>query len=151
MLASKGNLYASFFWLSFTAIVDCVYDFWLVFEAAQLLLSIDLNSWAGSKTSQKVPAQTAFGVISKSNELGIPNKSLWRIFQYYEKESRIYLAQIMNRIPQPTKFTKIIETISMLINSRDTTFMIREIQSFVNAEINVSLSSNKSLSICVKI
>ena len=45
----------------------------------------------------------------------------------------------MNRRPQPTKYTKIIETISMLINSRDTPFMTREIQSFVNAEIGVSL------------
>ena len=71
MLASKGNLYALYFWLSFTAKADFANDFWLVFEPAQLLLSIDLNSWAGSKMSQKVPAQTAFVVISKSNELGI--------------------------------------------------------------------------------
>ena len=116
MLASKGNLYASYFWLSFTAKADCANNFWLDFEPAQLLLSIDLNSWAGSKTNQKVPAQTAFIVISKSNELGIPFKSLWRIFLHYEEEPRIYLAQIINRRPQSTKLTKIIETISMLIN-----------------------------------
>ena len=45
-----------------TAKADCAGDFWLVFEPAQLLLSIDLNSWVVSKTSQKVPAQTAFAV-----------------------------------------------------------------------------------------
>ena len=110
---------------------------------SQLLLSIDLNSWAGSKTSQKVPAQTAFVVISKSNELGIHFKSLWRIFQHYEKEPRIYLAQIMNRRPQPTKLTNIIETISMLINSMDTPFMTREIKSFVNSEIGISLKQQQ--------
>ena len=143
MLAFKVNLYASYFWLSLTAKSDCAYDFWLVFESAQLLLSIDLNSWAGSKTSQKVPSQTVFAVISKSNELGIPYKSIWRIFQHYEKEPRIYLAQIMNRRPQLTKFTNNIETISIFINSRDTPFMIREIQSFVNAEIGVSLKQQQ--------
>ena len=123
MLAFKSNLYASYFWLSCTAKADCAYDFLLVFEPVQLILSIYLNSWAGSKTSQKVPAQTTFAVISKSNELGIRYKSLWRIFQYYVKEPRIYLAQIINRRSQPTKFTKIIETIRMFINSRDTTYI----------------------------
>ena len=49
----------------------------------------------------------------------------------------------MNRRPQPTKLTKIIETISMLINSRDTSFMTREIKSFVNAEIGVSLKQQQ--------
>ena len=38
-----------------------------------------------------------------------------------------YLAQIMNKRPQPTEFTKIIETINMFINSDDTPFMKREI------------------------
>ena len=49
----------------------------------------------------------------------------------------------MNRRPQLTKFTNNIETISIFINSRDTPFMTREIQSFVNAEIGVSLKQQQ--------
>ena len=47
-----------------------------------------------------------------------------------ERDQNI-IAQIMNRRPQPTEFTIIIETIRMFINSRDTPFTIREIQSFL--------------------
>ena len=46
----------------FTGKTDCAGAFWFVFEPALLLLSWDLNSWAGSKTSQKSPAQAAFTV-----------------------------------------------------------------------------------------
>ena len=55
----------------------------------------------------------------------------------------MYLVQIMNRRPQHTEFTKIIKIIRMFINSRDTEFMTREIQSFVNAEIVVSLKQQQ--------
>ena len=41
---------------------DCASDFWLVFEPAQQFRSIDKSSWAGSKTSKKSSAQSAFPV-----------------------------------------------------------------------------------------
>ena len=50
------------FFINYTVKADCAGDFWIDFVPAQLLLSIDLNSWVGSKTSQKSPAQSAFTV-----------------------------------------------------------------------------------------
>ena len=45
-----------------TAKADCAGTFCLVYKPAQLFRSIDKSSWAGSKTSQKSPAQSAFTV-----------------------------------------------------------------------------------------
>ena len=47
---------------AFTAKAVCGGTLRLVFEPAQLFRFIDKSSWAGSKTSQKSPAQTTFAV-----------------------------------------------------------------------------------------
>ena len=44
----------------------CAGDFWLVYELAQLFRFIDKSCWAGLKTSQKSPTQTAFAVVLSS-------------------------------------------------------------------------------------
>ena len=74
-----------------------------------------------------------------SNELGIPYKSLWRIIRQYENNPKLYLANIMNNRPQPTELTKISESISMFIDSRDIPFTTREIQNFFQVKIGISL------------
>ena len=54
----------------------CASDFSQVFEPVQQLLSLDLNSWANSKTSQKTPTQSAFPEISKQINRHFPIKVL---------------------------------------------------------------------------
>ena len=73
------------------------------------------------------------------SKLGIPYKPLKRIIQQYEKNPKLYLVNIMNNRPQPTEFIKISESICILIDTMDTLFTARQIQNFVQVNIDISL------------